>query len=157
MRDKEKTKDRLDILTVDQVNERLPLVRRVVRDIQELMRTRKDEEERFASFRECLKRVNSNEVEETVQRIREELGSLDRDLETLKREISGLGGILKDCDRGCVDFFSQKSGRLVFLCWQPGEERVHFYHDLDADHDPDADLACVRRPIDTHHHDHPHD
>ncbi len=40
--------------------------------------------------------------------------------------------LLKDADRGLVDFPAIVGGKEVFLCWEQGEEDVEFWHDLDA-------------------------
>jgi len=135
---------RLEILSVEDVNNRLPLVKRIVRDIRAVHRQRKANEKRFSYFRNCLRRVRSREVEETVEKIRRELGELDRSLDELRREITALGGILKDSERGWVDFFSEKDNRLIFLCWRPGEREVLYWHEIDKDHS-DEDLA--RHPL----------
>jgi hypothetical protein len=46
--------------------------------------------------------------------------------------IRGLGVVLKDLDMGLLDFPHEREGRVVFLCWHPPEERVEYWHDLDA-------------------------
>lgn len=46
--------------------------------------------------------------------------------------IGDLGVLLKDLDAGLVDFPHERDGRVVFLCWHPSEERVAFWHDVDA-------------------------
>jgi hypothetical protein len=43
-----------------------------------------------------------------------------------------MGGEVKDLSKGLVDFPSLYQGREVLLCWRPGEERVHYWHDPDA-------------------------
>jgi len=43
-----------------------------------------------------------------------------------------LGCELKDIDQGLVDFPSYRDGKLVYLCWQRGEDRIRFWHDLNA-------------------------
>ena len=43
-----------------------------------------------------------------------------------------LGVVVKDLDAGLVDFPSERDGELVLLCWQLGEERVAWWHTLDA-------------------------
>jgi len=46
--------------------------------------------------------------------------------------IRALGVVLKDLDMGLLDFPHEREGRVVFLCWHPPEERVEYWHDLDA-------------------------
>ncbi len=46
--------------------------------------------------------------------------------------IRELGVILKDLDMGLLDFPHEKDGRVVFLCWRPPEERISFWHELEA-------------------------
>ncbi len=40
--------------------------------------------------------------------------------------------ILRDLDRGLVDFPSLRDGREVYLCWVDGEPDIGFWHELDA-------------------------
>jgi hypothetical protein len=40
--------------------------------------------------------------------------------------------VLRDLDRGLVDFPALRDGREVYLCWIEGEDEVAFWHDLDA-------------------------
>ena len=42
--------------------------------------------------------------------------------------------VLRDLDRGLVDFPAVLDGREVYLCWEQGEEDIGFWHDLDAGH-----------------------
>jgi hypothetical protein len=42
------------------------------------------------------------------------------------------GIVLRDIDRGLVDFPALIDGREVYLCWEVGEEEVDFWHDMDA-------------------------
>jgi hypothetical protein len=46
--------------------------------------------------------------------------------------IRELGVVLKDLDMGLLDFPHERDGRIVFLCWHPPEDRVAYWHDLDA-------------------------
>lgn len=58
--------------------------------------------------------------------------------------IDALGLTLRDIERGLVDFPALVSGRQVWLCWQPGETSIGWWHDLEAGFDgrrPLADLA----------------
>ena len=52
----------------------------------------------------------------------------------ISREISAIHGhgcIVKDLDKGLVDFYALAGDRLVFLCWKLGEREVAHWHSLD--------------------------
>ena len=58
--------------------------------------------------------------------------------------IDALGLTLRDIERGLVDFPALVAGRQVWLCWQPGEPAVGWWHDIDTGFDgrrPLAELA----------------
>ena len=40
--------------------------------------------------------------------------------------------VLRDLDRGLVDFPHLREGREVYLCWIEGEEKIGYWHDLDS-------------------------
>jgi hypothetical protein len=39
--------------------------------------------------------------------------------------------IIKDLERGLIDFPAIMGGKEVFLCWEQDEEEIEFWHDLD--------------------------
>lgn len=47
-------------------------------------------------------------------------------------EVSELGLVLRDIDRGLVDFPTIVDGREAYLCWQLDEDEVAFWHDLES-------------------------
>jgi hypothetical protein len=57
-------------------------------------------------------------------------------LELQEREI-----VLRDLDRGLIDFPSLRDGAEVYLCWLEGEDEIGFWHE------PEAGFAG-RRPLD---------
>jgi hypothetical protein len=40
--------------------------------------------------------------------------------------------VLRDLDRGLVDFPAFRDGREVYLCWVEGEDEIAYWHELDA-------------------------
>jgi hypothetical protein len=40
--------------------------------------------------------------------------------------------VLRDLDRGLVDFPALREGREVYLCWLEGETEIGYWHDLEA-------------------------
>ena len=49
-------------------------------------------------------------------------------LETIEQS----GIVLRDIDRGLVDFPAVIDGREIYLCWELGEDEVGYWHDMDA-------------------------
>lgn len=69
------------------------------------------------------------------QAVISELATLRTLIDALKDQILALrasGCIIKDIDRGLVDWYAQREGRDIFLCWQLGEKAVGFWHEIDA-------------------------
>ena len=46
-------------------------------------------------------------------------------------ELQALGVLVKDLDRGLVDFPALRDGEEVLLCWQVGEGEVAYWHGLE--------------------------
>ena len=42
------------------------------------------------------------------------------------------GVVVKDLDRGLLDFYALAGDRLIFLCWQLGEAEVSHWHTLEG-------------------------
>ena len=53
-------------------------------------------------------------------------------LDALLREFQRREILIKDLDRGLLDFPAILGDKEVFLCWEQDEEDVEFWHDLDA-------------------------
>lgn len=56
-------------------------------------------------------------------------------------ELQELGIVVRDIDRGLIDFPAILEGREVYLCWQLDEETIGFWHDLESGYGG-------RRPLD---------
>jgi hypothetical protein len=56
-------------------------------------------------------------------------------------ELRDRGIVLRDLDRGLVDFPAFRNGEEIYLCWLEGEEEIGFWHE------PGAGFAG-RRPLD---------
>lgn len=42
--------------------------------------------------------------------------------------LAEIGCVLRDVDRGLVDFPARAGGADIFLCWALGEDRIGFWH-----------------------------
>jgi hypothetical protein len=50
----------------------------------------------------------------------------------LLAELQGLGIVIRDIDRGLIDFPAILDRREVYLCWQLDEGEIEFWHDLES-------------------------
>jgi hypothetical protein len=61
-----------------------------------------------------------------------QVGEAFLELEAGARAFHERGIVLRDLDRGLIDFPSIREEREVYLCWVEGEPDIAFWHDLDA-------------------------
>lgn len=54
------------------------------------------------------------------------------EMQELLGEFQSRGILIKDLNRGLLDFPAIIGGKEVFLCWEQDEDAVEFWHDLDA-------------------------
>ena len=64
------------------------------------------------------------ELEEQLERDAQEVAASIAELEEL-------GVLVKDLDRGLVDFPALRRGEEVLLCWEVGEDEVAYWHSVD--------------------------
>jgi len=70
-------------------------------------------------------------AEPAVERLLAEIEGLVARFHSEREALHGMGCELKDLARGLVDFLAERDGRMVYLCWMEGEERIAHWHDLD--------------------------
>ena len=72
--------------------------------------------------------VRSQEVDALQEAIEAEADGVTRCVD----ELHSLGVLVKDLDRGLVDFPARRGDEEVLLCWRLGEDEVAWYHDEQA-------------------------
>lgn len=70
-----------------------------------------------------------------------ELKAVEAEIDKARASVRDAGCILKDEEKGLVDFFSIQSNTVVYLSWKRGEDTVKFWRSI-----RDAD-SNVRRPL----------
>ncbi len=121
--------------TVEQANRSLVLLKRVVADV-------------ILGYRELYDLQEALDVAQVGNRDRQANFYNDRlhgvvtCLQTCLDELSEVGVEIRDWSLGVVDFPAVAGGREVCLCWQFGEPRVMYWHEMD-----EGDSG--RKPIET--------
>jgi hypothetical protein len=108
----EKKNNTTDILTVAEARKRLPVVRPIVERLMAVV-------EEAASARE-------NEADPA------RLAALQSEFDAALDALNAQGAILKDPERGLIDFYGWIDGEVVHLCWLHGEETVDWWHGVQA-------------------------
>ncbi len=127
------TASRKRLFTVEEANQRLPLVRAIITDIVKLYEDVHDRRDRLNRVRGSASGHKSPSMySEEVQQIEEELEKDIERLEEFANELEELGVELKDPVMGLVDFRTLFEGREVYLCWKLGEDEITHWHELDS-------------------------
>lgn len=117
--------------TPGQADRALILVRRIVADIVRRYA-------RLGDLQEALDRAAGVAGEA----VRAELLATIEHLQTHLEELDEIGVELVDWSRGIVNFPAKVDGRCVLLCWEPGQERISYWHEVE-------DGFAGRQPIET--------
>ncbi|MFQ5986714.1 MAG: DUF2203 domain-containing protein [Thermoplasmata archaeon] len=123
------------LFTEQEVNEVLPEIQRAFREIDRLRAQNRRVRSRLtdleARWGQEILRPDTPDYN-TYEDLQEELDDAYKAIRKWVGGIHELGGHIKSIESGLVDFYAERDGRTVFLCWQRGERRLAFYHDLEA-------------------------
>ncbi|OLB29157.1 MAG: hypothetical protein AUF64_01430 [Chloroflexi bacterium 13_1_20CM_54_36] len=109
----------------------LPQISVVLREIQVKYESVLQTQEELDALR-MQAAGNGYHLQDRIVNLQRELSQQAQTLRKLLDELTGFGCVLKDPERGLIDFLSLRSGREIYLCWYLGEERINFWHDLEA-------------------------
>lgn len=118
------------IFSLDEAERTLPLVRRIVVDLQNeyaLWRAAVGEFELVSAGSR-----GDETVPPEVAAAEKEVATLAERVAALLDEFEQIGCIAKGIEAGLVDFYALRDDRLVFLCWRLGEERITHWHEIDT-------------------------
>ncbi len=126
------------VFTVEEADELLPHMRRVLRSIRETQEEANALYERLqildALWGEAVTRPGNPDHDEYAElrgRLAEAARSVQASVETEIRALGvrfPAGGL----EHGLLDFPTSWEGRWVYLCWHAGEDRVRYWHEVDA-------------------------
>jgi hypothetical protein len=123
------------VWTVDEANARLEYLRELLPQMRAwLVRLSKvhDEIDRLKGFWGRESDAVDNPDRELKLKLDDEWKRLGHRLEREVLRLHEEGIELKDLETGLVDFYSDRGGEVVFLCWQRGEREVGHWHALNG-------------------------
>lgn len=120
------------IFTLEEARALLPRVKAIFVQFSHARLAAADVASDLEGLEERRSRVNVLELARPLREKREELGDYVGQMRAAVREILELGIEIKHLDPALIDFRCIYQGRVVYLCWQEGEDALAFWHDLDA-------------------------
>jgi hypothetical protein len=109
----------------------LPQISVVLRKIQERRSELQQSEEELGALR-LQAMGNGYHLHERMMELQRELARHIQALQAFVNDLKEFGCELKDADSGLIDFLSLRNGHEIYLCWRLGEDRINFWHHLDA-------------------------
>jgi hypothetical protein len=117
------------LFTVDEANAALTVVIPMLEDLQ---RAKIRLDQISVALSRLSPAMRSNGHRENAIQLELELNALAEKLTKGIDEIAAMGIEVKDLNAGLIDFYSLRDGRVVYLCWKLGEDRIRYWHELDT-------------------------
>ena len=111
--------------TLAEANETLKAIKPLMEEVQQI---RQDILAHQPETWDAIKRSAGNGGNPTLSKM---VKTFDR-LDDLLHRILATGVQVKDISTGLLDFSAMKDGREVYLCWQYGEDRIEYWHEVEA-------------------------
>jgi len=121
--------------TLEEANSALETIRPMMEEIQKIRQTILATQPETWS---AIERSAGNGGNPAMSKL---VKSFDR-LDDLLHHIQRTGVQVKDINTGLLDFPALHDGHEVYLCWQIGERRIGYWHEIDAG-------FAGRQPIET--------
>ncbi len=121
--------------TLQEANETLNLIRPLMDEVQ---RIRQKILEKQPEAWPAIERSVGNGGNRALSQMALDFEKLD----DLVHRIQDTGVLIKDINTGLVDFPALRQRQEVYLCWQVGEEKIEYWHEVEAG-------FAGRQPIDT--------
>jgi hypothetical protein len=120
---------RLRTYTVEEANQELPRVRRIVAQIAELsaLLPELEDQARIAEY-ESKRPSAGADNKDRHQQARDAVSGAELELLKAVASLNGMGIQLKGPLEGLIDFPSYRDGELIELCWKLGEDKVEHWH-----------------------------
>lgn len=118
----------MQLLTIDQANAMLPLVKAITADLCLLARDLAERRARVRALKRNRNLDSDDYYSEELAQIEEAIEQESEQLNDYIAELHQLGVEPESTVDGLIDFPGQFEGRPVYFCWQLGEPEILFWH-----------------------------
>jgi len=87
---------------------------------------------------DAMELITEDESESGCFRINAEIEELNEkvaEYNSMLEAVQAQGCNIKDVEMGIVDFHTLCNERVVYLCWQLGEEKIQYWHEVGDDYE----------------------
>ena len=118
------------LFTVDEANALIPQLVEWLTEIRKLYQKVRD----VVESKQELARGNGRVIKriEDLHDDLETVSGVTERIRELVEQVNGTGAEVKDIELCQVDFPHLRKGEVVYLCWMLGEDKIAYWHDLDA-------------------------
>ena len=110
--------------TRDEARAILPNLRRWLGDLAASTSIIRETEQQIAAFFAQADAIGGEPVNRWVRAVAK--------VQSILRKFEVRSILIKDIERGLIDFPAFVGGREVFLCWERDEEDIEFWHEIDT-------------------------
>ncbi len=111
--------------SLEEANAALDIIRPLMGEIQTIRNNIMDQQPEIWP---AIQRSAGNGGNPALQGLVKEFGRLDE----LLHRILATGAEVKDLNTGLLDFLAWRYDHEVYLCWKFGEDKIAFWHEIDA-------------------------
>lgn len=121
--------------TVEEAESAIPWMQRAVKSMRDASA---DAQEAQSQLSALMDSIQSNGRESHGEEWEAQQAAIEESAKTVRavlEEFSDRGIILRDVQRGLVDFPAMREDREVYLCWLYGETSIEYWHEVDTGFD----------------------
>ena len=119
------------VFTVGEANKLLSALTELITQLHEQRDCVSDIEAQIDAL-ELVSGPHSKKTNRELNQLVEKHHRLVAEFYAMVDQVQEHGCFLKDVDLGLIDFYGVVDGRMVYLCWQFGEQQVNHWHDIDG-------------------------
>jgi hypothetical protein len=117
--------------TVEEANETLAELRPLAEEMVERRRWLVEAQARRAALGAQVGSNGGDLTPSDFAEADEQLEQAATELAERIERIQAAGVLVKDLDRGLLDFPARREGEEILLCWHVGEDEIRFWHGVD--------------------------